>query len=380
VSSQRRQHGTGTLVPRGEKRWLVRVDYGQDPITLRRDRRSVTVTGTKASAQRRMNELLQERDQGSTFRRSDITTGEWLARWLKRHVGDGRIGPRVHERYRSIIKHHLIPTIGSIELQRLRSDQITTLKDAWLSRPSPRTGRPLSAATVYKHLVVLRRALQDAQTEGLIVRNAADSVRRPSATQRAERRALTEQEIELLLQSARGGRFDAPIRFTLATGLREGEMLALCWNDVNFEAASIYVRGTKTAHSRRTIEVSRVTLGLLRSHRQEQRQLRLQLGPAWGERDLVFTSSVGTPWFRRAFYRDYRRVLDRSGIDNPATVNWHTLRHTAASLWIRHGADVFTVSRRLGHASAAFTMDVYAHLLKGQQKVAAEALDHLLAN
>jgi site-specific recombinase XerD len=62
-----------------------------------------------------------------------------------------------------------------------------------------------------------------------------------------------------------------------------------------------------------------------------------------------------------------------------ASVNWHTLRHSAASQWLRHGADVFSVSRWLGHASASFTMDTYGHLLAGQQRQAAEALDHLLA-
>ena len=77
--------------------------------------------------------------------------------------------------------------------------------------------------------------------------------------------------------------------------------------------------------------------------------------------------------------RDHWLVVDRSGIVDLSTVTRHTLRHTAATQWLRHGADVFSVSRRLGHASAAFTMDVYGHLLKGQQHQAAEALDHVLA-
>lgn len=103
------------------------------------------------------------------------------------------------------------------------------------------------------------------------------------------------------------------------------------------------------------------------------------LGPVWREHGLVFPSSIGTPWLARLLYRGYRDVLDRSGIADLDTVNWYTLRHTAATQWLRHGVDVFSVSRRLGHASASFTMDVYAHLLKGQQRQAAEALDYLLA-
>lgn len=112
---------------------------------------------------------------------------------------------------------------------------------------------------------------------------------------------------------------------------------------------------------------------------QRQLERRREFGAVWQEHDLVFPSTIGTPWFRRTFYRDYKKVVDKSVLRDPNTVHWHTLRHTAASEWIRHGVDVFTVSRRLGHASAAFTMHTYGHLLKGQQLTAAEALDNVLA-
>ncbi len=184
----------------------------------------------------------------------------------------------------------------------------------------------------------------------------------------------------------------APLRFTVANGLRQGELLGLSWKDVDLEAATVDVRQTlcyvggkvaflppKTDRSRRTVELSEATCYLLASHRLAQTEHRLQLGEVWQDNDLVFPSLIGTPWLPRLFYRGYRPIVDGSGITHPETVNWHTLRHTAASQWLRHGVEVFAVSRRLGHASAAFTMDTYAHLLKGQQRQAAEALDHLLA-
>ena len=93
----------------------------------------------------------------------------------------------------------------------------------------------------------------------------------------------------------------------------------------------------------------------------------------------MFPSLIGTPWLARTFLRGYRTLLVKTTITEHASVNWHTLRHTAATQWINHGVDIFTVSRRLGHASASFTMDVYGHLLKGQQRAAAEALDYILA-
>ena len=88
---------------------------------------------------------------------------------------------------------------------------------------------------------------------------------------------------------------------------------------------------------------------------------------------------MGTPWDYRNLNRRWRQLVDRtSALKRPKEITTHTLRHTAATHWIRAGVDIYTVSRRLGHASAAFTMDKYGHLLAGQQRQAAEALDHLL--
>ena len=105
----------------------------------------------------------------------------------------------------------------------------------------------------------------------------------------------------------------------------------------------------------------------------------MRLGPSWSDGGLVFPSLVGTPWLPRNFYRGYKTLVLRSEIAKPDGVVWHTLRHTATTHWIKAGAELHVVSRRLGHASAAFTMDTYGHLLPGMQRQAAEAFDHLIA-
>jgi integrase len=155
--------------------------------------------------------------------------------------------------------------------------------------------------------------------------------------------------------------------------------MSLRWDDLDLDSRLLRCRGTKSQKSNRTIELSEVTVSMLRAHKREQLEWRLGLGVLWKDHGLVFPSRVGTRWFRSPFYRSYKRLVNGSGLDDPDSITWHTLRHTAASQWIRHGVDIFTVSRRLGHASASFTMDVYGHLLKGQQGEAARALDGLLA-
>lgn len=165
------------------------------------------------------------------------------------------------------------------------------------------------------------------------------------------------------------------------------------WTDIDWEAGTVTIRRSvrsrsghgvtitdvKTPRAKRTIELSGSALALLKHHRQMQREARLRMGPRWHEQGLLFPSSVGTPWEPGNFYRAFKSIAAASSVEDPQTVHVHSLRHTAATQWIRAGADIHTVSRRLGHASASFTLDRYGHLLVGMQRTAAEAMDHLLA-
>lgn len=118
---------------------------------------------------------------------------------------------------------------------------------------------------------------------------------------------------------------------------------------------------------------------MLREHRNRQLEHRLQVGPGWNGDDLVFPSVVGSAWAPSNFYRDYKKVVIASRVADPGSLDFHCLRHTAATQWIRAGADIHVVSRRLGHADPAFTLRVYGHLVEGMQRTAAEALDGILA-
>ena len=207
----------------------------------------------------------------------------------------------------------------------------------------------------------------------------------------SERRALDESEITELLQAAAGTRHEMVIRCALATGMRQGELLGAEWTKISLERGEWEVAHSlqrvngefrlanpKTPRSHRTIELSDTGVEVLEKHRANQNAERRRMGPAWKDHGLVFPDERGGYWDRMAFYKGYRRLVDRSPIENPWEIKFHSLRHTAASQWIKAGVDLLTVSRRLGHAKASFTLDVYGHLLTGQQDAAAKALDHLI--
>ena len=383
MTMSRRDWGSGSIEERSRGRWRVTVELGPDPVTGKRRRRRFTVKGTKRDAQQALREAESERDHGGVDP-NRITTGEWLAHWLEQRVRDGALGPHTAETYRGIVRAHLAPALGPVLLQELQADHVRALKDD--------LSRSLASATVRNILGRLRQALQAAVTAELLARNPASTVPSPPlARGRRERRALDETEIAELLRVAEGTAYDMVIRFALATGARRAELLGATWGTMDLERRAFrvvrtmqYIRGEflvvppKTDRSRRTIELSARTVARLRRHRADQNAVRLRLGAAWEDHDLVFPGERGGYWSPFTFYQGFRHLLDGSKIEAPREVNFHTLRHTAASQWIRAGVDLLTVSRRLGHAQASFTMDVYGHMLTGQQGPAAEALDHLI--
>ena len=313
---------------------------------------------------------------------------QYLTAWLPEYAARQDLRESTYAFYDGLLRNHLLPALGRIRLQDLRADHIA---------PVIHVADGAARSRLHRY-TLLNRALADAVLKNLIAVNPCDRVERPKKGQSVEKRALTEDEIHALLTAAhsfRGAaRLELPIAVLVTTGLRIGEFLALRWSDVDLGAGQFTVRRTartysgrgtvysdpKTAHGRRTIELSAKIIDLLQRHRVKQHEERLQLGPIWTNNDLVFPSRVGTPWDAKNFYRDYRALVDtRSGIAQPNEINVHTLRHTAATIWIKAGVEIFTVSRRRGHSDAAFTMNRYGHLVPGMQGTAAQALDHLFA-
>lgn len=385
--TRRRDAGSGGIERTSAGTYKVVIDLGRDPAG-KRVRYRKTFKTLKA-AQKGVRDVLSQRDHGVAVDPSRLTVGEWIAAWLTRHLVEGHITDVTYARYEAVVRVHVDPVLGALPIQQLRRDHVLDLRAGMIAGSDGR--RAQSPASVKKTLGVLRQALGEATKSGVLLTNPADLVKAPPIPSTDEQRALTQDEIALLLSAASGTRFDVPIRLTLATGLRRGELLALRWSELDLDEGRLnvwqtvsYAKGKFRFHepksrSRRSIGLSPTSRQLLRRHRLEQNERRLAASVDWHHPDLVFPSSIGTVWSFRRFYLDYRSVLSRSEITDIATVKWHTLRHSAASQWIAAGASVFEVARRLGHSSTATTERVYAHLLPRQDDTAARALDHLLA-
>jgi integrase len=248
-----------------------------------------------------------------------------------------------------------------VKLPKLRPENIEQWHAALLANG-------LSARTVGHAHRVLSLVLKRAIENGTLARNVA-AIRKPPAVQADEVNILTPDQIAVVLDSLRGHSLHPIVRLALATGARRGELLALEWGDIDLgrgmlrversveetRAGGLRVKPPKTRHGRRTITLPSETVAMLRAHKVNVLEVRLVLGLGNITADTLLFSTIGLP-----------------------SVSFHSLRHAHASVLIRAGVDVLTVSRRLGHSKAHITLDTYGHLVEGADAAAAKAIEDIL--
>ena len=244
----------------------------------------------------------------------------------------------------------------------------------------------LSDKTISEYHRLISSILTAAVQWQVIPSNPCDRVKPPKVT-RKEAVALDEKqaaELILYLQSE-PLKYRTAVMLTLYTGMRRGEVCALEWSDIDFDTnlitvnksvlysadRGVYEDSTKTKSSNRIIYIPDSMITLLKQHHAEQLKLKLALGDMWVESGKVFTADNGdiiNPESLSAWFKKFVRRHDLPDI------HFHNLRHTAATLLIAGGADIATVSKRLGHADKTTTLNIYTHAIKSADKAAADML------
>lgn len=279
----------GFLKKRSADSWSVVVFLGKDPVTGKKKYKWHTVQGNKKKAEAELVRLLRELQTGSYVEPHRITIAEYLDKWLEDYA-KLNVSPKTFERYASIVKKHLVPEFGSMQLVKLQPLHIQSAYSTWLKggRQDGREGE-LSAQTVLHHHRVLSEALKQAVRWQLVARNVADAVEPPRPAHR-EMTALGEDESIFLLEAATGTRLHVPILLAITTGMRRGEILALRWQDVNLLTGIVTVRRSiqetkagisyKETKSRRARVVSLPTMAneILTTHRSRRNEIKIALG------------------------------------------------------------------------------------------------------
>ncbi len=365
----------GHIRSRGKNSWQLQI-YTAGPDGKPR-RHIETVRGRKGDAQRRLTELLSSLDKGVYMPPGRVTVAEHLRNWLDGYVKTN-CSVRTLDGYTSIVEKHLIPALGNIQLKQLQP--------AAIQHYYGQACATLSRRTVHHQHRVLSQSLKYAVRQGYLGRNPCDMVDAPSPKGK-KMRTLTPGEVEILLETAAPSLYYPVIYTALNSGMRQAELLGLRWRDVDLTLLSISVsqvlykrRGVcefkepKTSHSRRRVAMTPKLAIYLREVLQDQQDLFQSLGRRHTDDDLVF-NVAGKPIDPNVLSHAFTRLARQSGLEG---VRFHDLRHTFASLMLMLGAKPKVISEALGHASVAFTMDTYSHIISGMQEEAMALLDTAL--
>lgn len=235
----------------------------------------------------------------------------------------------------------------------------------------------LSSKTVRNINQVISSALTFAKEQKLIISNPTDGCSLPKLEHR-EMKTLTAEQLQSFLREAKESGVYEMYYMELATGLRRGELLGLKWEDIDLENGTIRIcrqvaringeiveAPLKTKNSYRTVSIGADAVGILMQQKEKTNS------------EYVFPSPVGGPISPDSVLQMLHRVLKRAGLPK---VRFHDLRHTFATLALQNGVDVKTVSGMLGHYSAGFTLDTYAHVTTQAQRQAANIMGHILSD
>lgn len=382
--STRNAQGSGTIRQRPDGRWEARYTVGRDPGTGKQIQRSV-YGSTQKEVRQKLAQITAAIDTGTYKEPCKMTVGEWLDIWQRDYLGG--VKPGTAFLYEQQIKLHIKPALGAVKLEELNTHTIQGLYNR-LSREQE--GKPgLSPKSVKNVHGILHKALQQAVGVGYIRFNPSSACTLPRAEQK-EIRPLDEVQIGEFLNAIDGHRHELLYKVALFTGMREGELLGLGWDCVDFEQGTITIRRqlrreqkkggqyyltTPKNGKTRTIAPAPSVMKLLRAQRARQAEQRLKAGELWEDTGMVFTNDTGGYLSYRTVYDCFKRIVAQMGI--PST-RFHDLRHTFAVSSIRAGDDIKTVQGNLGHHTAAFTLDVYGHFTEEMKRDSAERMERYI--
>ncbi len=331
----------------------------------------------------RLATALHELRQGIPQFDEKQTVGQYLRTWCE--TTKPQIRQSTYRRYGDYVRNHLIPGLGKHPIARLRAQHLQLFY-------TRKIDEGLSSTTVHHMHGVLHRALEDAMQIGLVQHNVADMVRAPRKSMR-EMRTLSPAEVRRFLDAVRGDRFEALYILALSTGMREGELLGLRWQDIDFARRTLRVRmnvqetlgryilaETKTTYSRRSIGLISSAIAALQRHWERQHDIREETGDMYNlSLYLVFPYGYGTIMIpHNITKRSFKCYLEKAGL--PRCNRFHDLRHTSATLLLASGVNVKVVSEMLGHADVSITLRVYAHVLPHMQQTAMTAMEGLMGD
>lgn len=374
--AKKRKSGTGTIRQRGDGRWEGRVVIGYDDSGFPKTKN--VLAKTKRECQEKLRQLTESMvGRNDRKVKSDMLFGDWLCYWYENH-SKPMLRASTQNNYENVIYNHVLPEIGKIPLNKLSQNDLQQfygrLKKNGRKRLTEQYGAGLSDRMVRMCHAVCRSALERAVRDDLLRTNPAIGCKLPPKKAK-EMQVLDREELQKFLIQAQADGYYELFLLDLCTGLRRGELIALQWEDLNFETGVLTVNKQaytangelqiippKTKASVRKLVLPPAVLAVLREYRKKVDSRWMFPSPVKADRPI-------TPGVAR---RRLQTILERAECKR---VRFHDLRHTFATLALENGMDVKTLSAMLGHVSAVTTLDIYTHITGDMQRAAAASID-----
>ncbi len=377
--AKKRANGEGNIRKRKDGRWEGRFTAGHDPVTGKQIFKNV-LGKTQNEVKEKLKKALIEAGQVDFTKSGQYTVGTWMDTWFE-NVAKIKVRPSSHQTYKGYIDNHIKPNIGKIPLEKLTTMDLQKFYRKLLTKgrveriESKEQPKGLSAKTVRNINQVISSAMDLAVAQKIILTNPTNACEMPKV-EHLEMQTIPAEQLQAFLQEAKATGVYEMYYIELATGLRRGELLGLKWIDIDWKNGIIKVRRQvarvdgqiveaplKTKNSYRAVTISHQAIEVLKQQKAKTNDT------------YVFPSPNGGPISPDSVNNMLKRVLERAGIPK---VRFHDLRHTFATIALQNGVDIKTVSGMLGHFSAGFTLDTYAHVTTSAQKEAAQTMGNIL--
>ena len=382
--------GAGTIRKRADGRWEGRYSVGFDPKTGKQIQKSV-YGATQKEARQKLTQIIGEIDDGEYLEPSKLKLGDWLDIWLNEYCEDKKYS--TVKGYRAKVKKHIKPQLGDIPLGKLTTPEVQKFYNRLLKPPDGSPGS--SPKTIKNTHGVLSKAMSVAVMNGYIRRNPCQGVILPRMEKR-EVEPLTDDQVALLLQlGEKDEEYGILLKVILLTGLRKAEALGITWDCVDFRRGVIRINKqlqkrplkdggvmfTSLKNGKgRVLKPAPYVMELMKKRYEQQIQQKEEASFAWvgwhteaeHRTALAFTTIFGTPLQPQTTYNHFKKLAIEIGAPNARV---HDLRHTYAVLSLQNGDDVKTVQGNLGHATAAFTLDVYGHVSEAMKEASSSRME-----
>ena len=371
----------GCITKKGSTYSII-VDLGRDK-NGKRKQKWFNGFKTKKEAEKELAKVINQIDNKTFVNPDKVTLKEYLTRWFD-DIVEPNLSQTTKDGYRYFVDGHIVPALGDILIQNLQPMHIQQFYKEQLENGRVDGKGGLSAKSVLNIHRILKRALAHAVKMQVVNRNAAEFVEVPKQ-KKYKASVLDETQVQNMLKVFKETNLYIPVLLAVGLGLRRGEALGLRWQDIDFESNSIAIIQTllmtkggiifhdpKTETSKRVLIAPSTIMEELKKHKERQEEVIKIMGKAYQDNDLVSCYDDGHPFNPSTYSGLFGDILKRNKLPQ---IRFHDLRHTNATIMLKHNISAKVASERLGHSTIGITLDLYSHVLKEMQVEAANKIE-----